>query len=637
MKPKYNSESLKQTEPTTVASVWRIRLLSLIVGCFASSLVAADRPNILWITCEDSSPNMGCYGDSYAVTPNIDKFATQGIRYTHAFAPIGVCAPSRSCLITGMYACSIGTQHMRCDGNLPDYVRCFSQYLREAGYYCTNNVKTDYNFKHRPESWDESSNRAHWRKRREGQPFFSVFNFTSSHESQIRIGEAQYKQRTSDFTAAERHDPAKAPVPPYHPDVPEVRGDWARYADMITYMDKEVGKVLSELEADGLVEDTIVFYFSDHGAGMPRSKRWLYDSSTRVPLIIRFPKKYQHLHPGKVGSKDSQLVSFVDFGATVLSLAGVATPKHMQGVAFLGEHRGAPREYVHGYRDRMDERYDLLRSTRDHKYKYIRNYMPHLPYFHHQFVSYMYEMPTMKAWQRLADAGKLTGAPAIFMAATKPMEELYDTEEDPWEIYNLANSSQHRPTLERLREECRRWQAQILDLGMLPEADLRTRFGKEPPHAAVRRDPSLYPLQRIAAAADLANARDPKNLNELVKMLDDTDPAIRYWCATGIGSLQEVSPNAREALEKHLEDPAGWVRVAAADALCRLGENRRAVEALGAALSDSNEWVRLQAVNVLDRLDEQARPVISKVEPLAKDRNQYVVRVVQHLLEPFQN
>lgn len=611
----------------------RCWLLLALACLFCQSVWGADRPNILWITCEDISPNLGCYGDKYAVTPNIDALASQGFRYTNAFAPIGVCAPSRSCLITGMYACSLGSQHMRCDANLPDYVQCFPKYLRDVGYYCTNNVKTDYNFKAPRGSWDESSNRAHWRKRGDGQPFFSVFNFTTCHESQIRLGEGQYRERTKNFTAAERHDPAKATVPPYHPDVPEVRRDWARYADMITYMDKEVGGVLRELEEDGLVEDTIVFYFSDHGAGMPRSKRWLYDSSTRVPLIIRFPKKYENLQRGKPGSVVSRLVSFVDFGPTVLSLAGIATPKHMQGTPFLGEHHGPAREYVHGYRDRMDERYDLLRSTRDKKFKYIRNYMPHLPYFHHQHISYMYEMPTMKAWQRLFDEGKLSGAPAIFMAKSKPTEELYDTEADPWEINNLANTPKHQPTLERLRAECRRWQNEIVDLGLLPEADLRTRFGKEAQHAAVRKDPNLYSIEKISAAADLANERKPSNVDELLKLAEDPDPAVRYWAITGIGALPEVSPPGRESLEKHLNDKAGFVKVAAADALCRAGMNDQAIPVLGDCLADKNEWVRLKAINVLDRLGAKARSEKDKVSALKDDSNQYVVRVVTHVLE----
>src|SRR4051812_14590178 len=301
-------------------------LAALVAGSIATvataaraGAVAARRPNILWITCEDISPNLGCYGDTYAVTPNLDRLAAQGVRYTAAFAPIGVCAPSRSSLITGMYAPSLGSQHMRCQAKLPPEIECFPEYLRRAGYYCTNNVKTDYNFKHKG-TWDESSNKAHWRNRGKGQPFFSVFNFVTSHESQIRLAEPAYRKRTADFTPRERHDPARAPIPPYHPDTPEVRQDWARYYDMITFMDKQIGEILRQLDEDGLADDTIVFYFSDHGAGMPRSKRWLYDSSTRVPLIVRFPGRLAAQAPGSPGTATDRLVSFVDFGPTVLSL-----------------------------------------------------------------------------------------------------------------------------------------------------------------------------------------------------------------------------------------------------------------------------------------------------------------------------
>ena len=297
-------------------------LLAFIVGPLVGLTSAARaedvpdrRPNILWITCEDISPNLGCYGDNYAVTPNLDRLAAQGVRYTAAFAPIGVCAPSRSTLITGIFAPALGSHHMRCQATLPADVKCFPQYLRQAGYYCTNNVKTDYNFSHDKATWDESSAKAHWRKRGKDQPFFAVFNFVTSHESQIRMAEAAYQKRTADFTPQERHDPARAPIPPYHPDTPEVRKDWARYADMITYMDKQAGDVLGALVADGLEEETIVFYFSDHGAGMPRSKRWLYDSSTRVPLIVRFPRRYAALAPGGPGTTTDRLVSFVDFGS----------------------------------------------------------------------------------------------------------------------------------------------------------------------------------------------------------------------------------------------------------------------------------------------------------------------------------
>ncbi|GIW79618.1 MAG: sulfatase [Gemmatales bacterium] len=609
------------------------RHLTILIGllCFVTPTLAdEERPNILWITCEDISPNLGCYGDSYAVTPHIDRLATEGVRYTNAFAPIGVCAPARSCLITGMYPPSIGTQHMRCRGTLPSYIKTYSEYLRDAGYYCTNNSKTDYNFQHAKTSWDESSRTAHWRKRKKGQPFFAIFNFTSCHESQIRLPEAAYRRRTAGFTDKERHDPAKAPIPPYHPDTPEVRRDWARYADMITYMDKQVGDILKQLEDDGLAENTIVFFYSDHGAGMPRSKRWLYDSSTKVPLIIRFPKKYARFAPGKPGSTTDRLVSFVDFGPTVLSLAGVKIPEHMQGKAFLGDQATPPREYVFGFRDRMDERYDMIRMVRDKRYKYIRNYMPHLPWFHDQYISYMYQMPTMRVWQKLADEGKLKGPPAIFMAKSKPMEELYDTVSDPYEIKNLAHSPEHRKTLERLREELARWQERIIDLGFLPEADLRARFAGQAAYDVVRKKPDLYPMKRIAAAADLANRRDPESVDRLVVLLNDKDPAVRYWGAVGLGALGLAAKPAKKTLEAATKDKAGWVRVAAADALCRLGDYDLAVGVLSTALQDPNEWVRLQAINVLDRIDEHGRPALPAMKAALKDKNSYVVRVAQH-------
>jgi len=428
-------------------SVFTALLLS--IGLATQLASATERPNILWITCEDISPNLGCYGDPDAKTPHLDKLASEGVRYTHAFSVAGVCAPSRSCLITGMYPSSLGSQHMRCSARLPQSIRCFTEYLRDAGYYCSNNVKEDYNFRTPKTAWDASSRQAHWRNRREGQPFFSVINFTTTHESQIRLPEKQFAERTASLSADERHDPARVRVPPWHPDVPEVRRDWARYHDLITAMDRQAGELLNQLEDDGLADSTIVCFFSDHGVGLPRGKRWLYDAGTRVPLIVRFPKAFDRFAPGAPGTICDRLVSFVDFAPTVLSLAGVEAPAHFQGDAFLGPRAGSSRQYVFGIRDRMDERYDLIRSVRDRRYKYIRNYRPELPYA--QFIEYMEQMPTMKAWRRLAAEGKLQGPAALFMQPRKPVEEEYDTLSDPDEVRYLAASDEHREVLERLR------------------------------------------------------------------------------------------------------------------------------------------------------------------------------------------
>ncbi len=268
------------------------------------ALAADDRPNILWLTCEDICPNLGCYGDDYAHTPVLDGLAAQGVRYMNAYGITGVCSPNRSCLITGVYPSSLGSHGMRSTTRLPDSIKCFPEYLRAAGYYCTNNKKTDYNFPTPKTAWNESSKKAHWRNRKKGQPFFSVFNFMVSHESQIRVPEERYQKNTARLTPDQRHDPAKAPIPPFHPDTPESRKDWARYHDNITAMDYQAGDILKQLEEDGLADNTIVFFFSDHGAGMPGVKKWVWEMGLKVPFIVRFPEKYKDWAPGAPGAHD---------------------------------------------------------------------------------------------------------------------------------------------------------------------------------------------------------------------------------------------------------------------------------------------------------------------------------------------
>ncbi len=386
----------------------------------------AARPNILWVSCEDTGPEMGCYGDAYAVTPNIDRLASQGVRFTNAFSHSGVCAPTRSGIITGMYPTTIGTHGMRSNGVPPAYVKCFTEYLRAAGYYCTNDNKTDYNFAAPVTAWDDNRRGAHWRNRpRKDQPFFAVVNITSSHESQIRQPEAQYRKLIATFEPEEIHDPEKATLPPYYPDAPVVRKDWARYYDIVTGMDKTVGQVLQDLEDDGLADKTIVFFWGDHGRGLPRGKRWLYDSGIHVPLIVRWPGVIEP------GTTNDEMVCFLDLAPTVLSLAGVEIPKHLQGQVILGPHKAPPRQYIFAARDRMDETRDTIRAVRDERYKYLRNFMPEQPYA--APIAYMDEMPSMREWRRLNAAGKLTGPQTLFFR--KPNR--------------LKNSSTRKPTRTR--------------------------------------------------------------------------------------------------------------------------------------------------------------------------------------------
>jgi N-sulfoglucosamine sulfohydrolase len=478
----------------------RAVLLSLAVAVSAQA-EPPPRPNILWISIEDASPDFGCYGDRYAISPVIDRLASQGTRYTRCFTHAPVCAPSRSGIITGMYPTATGAHNMRCKAVPAPEVKCFTEYLRAAGYYCTNNVKTDYQFEPPVTAWDENSNKAHWRNKASGQPFFAVFNFTTTHESQVRDPSPATKELVARLTPEMRHDPAKAPVPPFYPDTPAVRRDIANSYDNLTAVEIQVAQVLRELDEDGLDRDTIVWFWGDHGRGLPRYKRWCYDSGTRAPLIVRVPEKFKALarpdDPGCLapGIVDDNLVAFVDFAPTVLSLAGLEAPPHFQGQAFLGPKRTQkPRAYAHSARDRMDERYDLIRSVRDTRYRYVRNFMPWLTRAQH--VSYGDQMPTLREMRRLFAAGKLAGPELAFFEPTKPFEELYDTEADPHETRNLATDPKHAEVLFRMREELERWMTSTGDIGFIPEAifdDLQRPGGKfeatEPP-AIVRIEPA---------------------------------------------------------------------------------------------------------------------------------------------------
>ncbi len=418
------------------------------------------RPNILWISCEDLSPRLGCYGDHVAQTPNIDRLAGQGIRYTNVFTSAPVSAPCRSGIITGMYQTSIGTHHMRTSHRAeglptpyeavpPPYVKTFTEYLRAAGYYCTNNVKTDYQFESPVTAWDECSNKAHYKDRPDREmPFFAVFNLGVTHES-------------NNWHEPESTDPSSVEVPPYYPDNEIVRKNIARLYDNIARLDTMVGEILKELEDEGLAENTVVFFWSDHGDGLPRAKRWLYDSGTRIPLIIRWPGYIEG------GVSDCRLISSIDFGPAVLSVAGVPVPKHMQGRPFLGAQTKPPRNFVFSARDRFDESYDMVRSVRDARYRYIRNYYPLEPYV--LWVPYRNRMPVMQELVRLYAEDRLEGAQKIWFSEKRPPEELYDCDKDPHQINNLADDPAYKDVLKSMSARLDKWMVNTKDMGHIPE------------------------------------------------------------------------------------------------------------------------------------------------------------------------
>jgi arylsulfatase A-like enzyme len=567
---------------------------------------AADRPNILWITSEDNSPYLGCYGDPLAQTPNLDRLAAQGVRYRHAFANAPVCSSARTTLIAGMYASSLGAQHHRSRVAIPDSFKLYPEHLRAAGYYCSNNSKTDYNLTGKRNIWDESSPRAHFKNRAPGQPFFAVFNFTASHESQVAP-----KGGKTTF----RVPPEKIPLPPYHPDTPEIRRDWANYYDQMTIMDGQVGQVLAELEQAGLADDTIVFYYSDHGGALPRGKRNLHDSGTRVPLIIRFPPKWQHLAPAKPGEWVNDLVSFVDFPATVFSLCGVAIPAHYEGRPFLGEKKAAPRDHVFLFRGRMDERYDTIRAVRDAEFRYVRNYSPHRPWGQH--YAYPFEVqPSMRSWFAAFKAGRCNEAQSAYWKA-KPAEEFYQLADDPFEILNRIADPNHAARIAKLRTALRAEILKARDTGFIPEGMLSRLAGDKTIYDYAQS--RAYPLERILDLADKASDRNPANLPAFLAALDDPHPVIRYWAVTGCLILADKAAPAKAKLRARLDDEWPDVRVVAAEAIARLGEREPAVKAIAGVLKTGNTYEALAAQNALDFMWEAGTVPLAQAQSLLRD------------------
>jgi arylsulfatase A-like enzyme len=591
----------------------RLALLFVLVLVPVLASAANARPNILWITSEDNGPELGCYGDEYATTPHIDALAKRSLLYQTCWSNAPVCAPARTTIITGVYPPSTGSQHMRSNVPMASMMKMYPQILREAGYYCTNASKEDYNLIKNGEVWDESSRKAHWKNRKEGQPFFAIFNHTISHESQIRNKMADENRI---------HDPAKVRVRAYHPDTPEVRKDWAQYYDRLTMMDAKVGENLKELEEAGLSDDTIIFYYGDHGSGMPRSKRWPYNSGEHVPLIVHIPEKFKHLRPEEyeTGGESDRLTSFVDLAPTTLSLIGQKPPKWMQGHAFAGKYDAGPQPYIYGYRGRMDERYDMVRSVRDQRYVYIRNYMPHKIYG--QYIQYMFQTPTTRVWKEMFDAGKLNAAQSRFWQK-KPAEELYDLESDPDEVVNLANSKEHQAIKNRLVRAQRGLALKIRDLGFLPEGEIHSRGADSTPYEYGQS--SAYDLEKIMEVAEQASSLDPKYNENLIENFADEDSAVRYWAAMGLLMREKAGVDAgRKQLRESLDDEAAAFRIIAAQALAQWGNDEDLKLAIPVLLEaspiDKNDvFTSMLALNAFDAIDGRAASVQDQLAKMPKD------------------
>ncbi len=573
-------------------------------GLARSLGIRADvKPNILWLTCEDMSPLLGCYGLTELSTPRHDAFAEEGVVYTNCGGPHAVCSPNRSSIITGMYPTTIGSHHMRCDClEDPVFAKLMPDYMREAGYFCTNNEKTDYQGvagvgwpAGGENRWNQCSATAHYKNRpNPSQPFFAVFNYMPTHEH-------YYFDPANSARAGLTH-------PPYYPDTDITRRTWEAVYRTVEVMDKDfIGARLDELRSLGLADDTIVFIYSDHGTGLPRAKRWMYDSGFVFFLLVRIPEKFRVDGQGEPGAVNDELVSFIDLAPTVLNLAGVPVPSHMQGRAFLGSNLTPPREYLFGARDRVDERYDIIRAVRDKTYKYIRNYEPWKGYY--QWIDF-YESSSalMKEMRSLHNQGKLEPAQEMWFAEHKPAEELYDVTKDPHEQNNLASDPQYFEVLARMRKAHEDWVIETRDLGFIPEGELNKRAAAAGSHYKVGTNDNGEAVMRAFDAARLLD-KGEDGLQELIDAMDSSDSAVRYWAAIGLGNLLDKASSAKPRLEEALTDSSPIVRMAAARSIAFMGDPDKGVPVLVALTKDTSVdmYVRQQALCFIDRLNSLAK------------------------------
>ena len=602
--------------------VFFLVLISVIVSAYTLNQKLKNEqtrplPNILWITCEDISPYLGCYGDKNATTPNLDKLASEGTLYSNAYANAPVCSPARFTIISGMYASSAGTHHMRSTNKIPGNIRFYPEYLREAGYYCTNNSKTDYNCTGYGELWDASSRTAHYKNRKPGQPFFAIFNLTITHESQI------HRYDPDNLI----HNPSKMELPPYHPDLPEVRNDWARLYDNITTMDKQAGYLLKELEQSGLKDSTIVIFYGDHGGVLPRSKRFIYNTGTQVPFITRFPELYKDLSPGTHGNKNQRLISFVDLAPTLLSLAGIPKPDNMQGDVFLGEYMDKEPDYVYFFRGRMDERYDMMRGITDGHYRYIINFMPHRPYAQH--ISYLWLAASMQVWEKAYRDSLCNNIQSRFFGI-KPFEELYDTKADPWEVNNLTGNQKYADVLKKMRQAMKDHILKLKDGGFIPEAEYEN-IESASLYDYFQSDD--YKLEEILNVASIAAKGEKKNIDFLIENLRNPSPYIRYWAATGCAILGENAKKAKQELTLCLTDESPDVRITAAESLYQIGGKQEAINTLGETLQNNNLYVVLHALNVINELGNDVIIALDTKIETVKNKykaNYYIERTIEY-------
>ncbi|MFK7811358.1 MAG: sulfatase-like hydrolase/transferase [Maribacter sp.] len=598
-------------------------IISLLTGVLLVQAQTNEKPNILWLTSEDNNVNwIGSYGNPEARTPNIDKLASEGFQYMNAFANAPVCAPSRGSWITGMYALTLGIQPMRSRNEIPhDEIKYYPDILRERGYYTGNDSKTDYNIGGRPDGdcWNNQG-KVKWDEMKHRQPFFQVINSLTSHESR-----AQGDVENTEF------DPENVVLAKYHPDLLDIRKNYAKYHDSINKMDSEIGAALAKLEEMGLADNTIVIYNSDHGGVMPRSKRFLFDNSIHCPLIIRIPEKFKHFWPNEnTGTKVDRMVSFIDMPKTWLSITGAEVPSNMQGKIFLGDEIEKENEYHFAYSGRQGDRLDEMRAVRDKRYFFIKNYMPYVRWG--QYAEYLWKMKATQAWDAYHKAGKTDTITGRFFRVKSSVEELYDIENDPDNIHNLIDIPENAKIASRMRKSLREWQVDIYDSGLLPEEERAKRAADN--NMTIYefvRNPKLFDLKACLDAADLALEKNPENLSKLNSLFENSESGVRYWGVVGYIMLGDKLMESKDKIIKLLNDESHEVQAMAAWYLYQIGEKEVSLECLK-ELINTNTYAAMKTLTVVHWIGKDAKVLIPALQSM-KVEGKYTIRKKKIVLE----
>lgn len=600
--------------------------LGLTAGA-ASLLVSScsgdeEKPNILWITIEDTSPQfIGFYGNEQVKTLNIDKLANEGVIFNNAFSTAPVSAPSRFTIITGINPGQAGTGNMRSNYPIPEKIKGFPAYLKEIGYYTTNNVKTDYNIRDEKtfinNTWNESGKKAGWSGRKQGQPFFSVFNYMESHQSYTMTNPwTWYEENVLIKLPKDKIiKPEDVKLPPIYRDSEEMRKYFSRVYNSLNLTDIQVGMLIDSLERDGLIESTIIFFYGDNGEGIPRGKSSSIGMSYHVPFFIWFPDKYKHLSPWVTGRSTDEIVGFEDLAPTILSLAGAEIPSYMTGRPFLGKQRKEDGKYIFGLRDRIGDSPDLVRTASDGKYFYMRVFFP--------------RYPNLK-WQKYADVSDIVrtikkdyredklNKDQSLMLEKRQFEYLYDLENDPWELNNLAADPALEKKLIELRNETYERAVWNKDIMFLPEYEIDRISGSGTPYDY--RNSGRYRYEEIIKAA--YEATDPGTKPErLFEMLNSGDSVTGYWAAAGIHSNLKTEQLNREKLIAAMNDnyPPKAIEAAAI-----VWENFRDTEAknkLKEYILDRNNWNAMQAMNMLEYMNNVTEDMLDAVETTRDKRS----------------